>query len=193
MKKAILSLLFVAGVAFVASAQLSAVGAKGGVNFANQKFDADGFSVSPDSRTSIHLGGFAVFGISNNISIQPELLYSGKGSKVDFGGVSSTTKLSYIDIPVLGRYNINEMFSVHAGPQLSFLLAAEDEDGNDIKDFLTTTDIGFGFGGQVDLESGLVAGLRYVTGLSDINDDGGGTKIRNRAFQLYVGWRFMSN
>ncbi|HNP17258.1 MAG TPA: porin family protein [Fulvivirga sp.] len=186
MKKiTILSLLLV-GAFFTTQAQIT-IGAKAGINVANQKFDADGFSISPDARLSYLIGGFAVIDISDNIGFQPELLLSGKGAKSN----GFKAKLTYIDLPLLGRYSFTEMFSVHAGPQISILASAKDEDGDDIKDGYTSTDLGLAVGGQVDLPMGLVGGLRYVLGLSDVNDAGGGTKVKNRTFQIYAGWKFM--
>jgi len=53
------------------------------------------------------------------------LLLSPQGAKYsDFYG--GKLILSYITIPVLVRYNINDMFSVHAGPQFGFLLKADE-------------------------------------------------------------------
>jgi hypothetical protein len=186
MKKIAILSVFVIGTIFSVQAQIT-IGGKAGLNVANQNFDTGGFNGTPDSRVSIHLGGFAVIGITDKIAFQPELMYSGKGA--DFGG--NKAKLSYIDLPLLGRYSFTEMFSVHAGPQVGILIAAKDDNGNDIIDGYKGLDLGFAFGGQVDLPMGLVGGLRYVLGISDVNDLGGGTKVQNRVFQMYVGWKFL--
>ncbi|QSE96409.1 porin family protein [Fulvivirga lutea] len=187
MKKITILSLFIFGAIFSTNAQVT-VGAKAGLNFAN--VDTEG---STDARTSLHLGGFGVIMFSDNLGFQPELLYSAQGFERDFGAGTFEANINYLNLPLLVRYNINEMISLHAGPQLGFLLSAEDEDGNDFKDDVKGTDLTFAIGGQVDLPVGLVAGARYGLGLSDINDNDLGSETKNRVFQLYVGWKLFGN
>ncbi len=193
MKKITLLSLFVFGIMLSTQAQVG-LGIKGGLNFANQDYESDGLSVSPDGRTGLHFGAFLVLNLSDNIGLQPELLYSQKGIKFESGGFNIEENFNYIDLPILLRYNINEMISLHAGPQLSFLLSAEDQDGNDFDDEVSGTDLALSFGGQIDLPAGFVGGLRYNLGLSDIYDGPedpsfSSPEIRNRVFQIYVGWK----
>lgn len=192
MKKIFLSTMMLIGAYGFTQAQISG-GIKGGLNFANQEYSADGFSVSPDSRTSFHFGAFAVINFSDNLGLQPELLYSSKGSEFEFGGATETSKFNYLDVPILLRYSINEMISFHAGPQVSLLMSAEDDDGTDIKDSFTGTDLSLSFGGQVDLPMGLVGGLRYNLGLSNILEDDAGGEVKNKVFQIYVGYKLFGN
>lgn len=190
MKKILLSVFALCAFAAVSNAQISG-GLKAGLNFANQNYDADGLSISPDARTAFHFGAFANLSLSDNLGLQPELLYSAQGSEFD----GSESNVNYLTLPVLVRYNINDMFSAHVGPQLGFLLSAEDEDGNDFSDSVTGTDLGLAFGAQVDLPVGFVGGVRYILGLSDINDDdtASALEVRNRNFQIYVGYKLFGN
>lgn len=192
MKRIIFSTMMLIGAYGFTQAQISG-GIKGGLNFANQEYSSDGFSISPDARTAIHVGVFAVINFSDNLGLQPELLYSSKGSEFDFGGATATAKYNYLDVPILVRYSINEMISFHAGPQISLLMSAEDDDGNDLKDGVTGTDFGLSFGGQVDLPMGLVGGLRYNLGLSNIDDTNSGGEVKNKVFQIYVGYKLFGN
>lgn len=176
--------LLVGGVAF---AQVSG-GVKAGANFANLEFSSGGYSVSPDSRTSLHLGAWLAANISGNLAIQPELLYSSQGASFSS---DELYKLSYINIPVLLRYNFAEIANLHAGPQFGLLLSAEAEDDGDtqdIKDDLKGSDVGLAIGGGVDLPMGLGFGLRYVIGLSDISDFDSGD-IKSKVFQIYASFR----
>lgn len=164
----------------LASAQISG-GIKGGVNFANIDVDGD-----PDGKTGYHVGVFASFGAAG-IFIQPELLYSAKGAE-DFD-------LTYIEIPILLRKNFAKVLNIHLGPQFGILTKGEIDTGVgtvDVKDELKGSDLSAVFGAGVNLPGGLSAGGRYILGLSDI-DDGFGTEIKNRTFQLYVGYKLFGN
>lgn len=185
---AIFSIISIVGL----HAQGVGFGVKAGVNFANQNFEADGYSVSPDGKTGFHFGAFASLMFSDKLGLQPEILYSTKGSKLDLGAAGSyENKLSYLEIPVLLRFQPIEILSLHAGPQFGILSSAEADD-EDIKDSLKGSDLSLAVGGQVELPLGFVGGARYVLGLSDINDDStSDVETKNRTFQLFVGWKFM--
>lgn len=185
---AIFSIISIVGL----HAQGVGFGVKAGVNFANQDFEADGISVSPDGKTGFHFGAFASLMFSDKLGLQPEILYSTKGSEFDLGAAGSfETDLNYLEIPILLRFQPIEILSIHAGPQFGILASAE-QDGEDIKDSLKGSDLSLAVGSQVELPLGFVGGARYVLGLSDINDDSSSnTEVKNRTFQLFVGWKFM--
>jgi hypothetical protein len=168
-------------------AQLSG-GLKAGLNLANQVYSSNGISASPDSRASFHVGGYLNFAPSEKFSIQPELLFSGAGAKIN----SDQLKMSYITVPVMFKYNPTSIFNIQAGPQVGFLLSAKDDAGDDVKDQFKSLDLGAAFGLGVDLPMGLNFTARYVFGLSDISDassDFGDVKIKNTTIQLSVGYR----
>lgn len=177
MKKILFAVLLAVTAVAGANAQV-ALGIKGGLNFAN----VDVSDASPDSKTGYHFGAFAEIGMGG-IAVQPELLFSTKGAdKFD---------LSYLEIPILLKKNFAKVLNIHLGPQFGILTKAE-SDGTDVKDFLKSSDISGVIGAGVNLPMGLVGGARYVLGLSDIND-GLGSKIKNKTFQIYVGWKFAGN
>ncbi|MBL3657128.1 porin family protein [Fulvivirga sediminis] len=156
-------------------AQGIGLGIKGGANFAN----VDVGSVDTDNKTGYHFGAFLDLGLNDNISIQPEVLYSAQGAD-DFD-------LDYLTIPVLLKLKFLKVLNVHAGPQFGILTNAED-DGEDVKDRLKSADVSLALGAGVDLPLGLVGGVRYNLGVSDI-DDGYNVDIKNRVMQIYVGWK----
>jgi hypothetical protein len=190
MKKLIFTLSLIGLVATGAFAQVS-VGIKGGLNIANQKYSAEGFSISPDALIGFHIGGYVNIAPSEKFSIQPELLFSTAGSKFDFDGASTETKLSYITIPVMLKFNPAPIFNIHAGPQFGFLMSAKQDD-EDIKDGLKGLDLGIGAGIGVDLPMGLNFTARYVAGLSNIADtDDDGIEVKNNVIQISIGYRLM--
>ncbi|MGQ1891112.1 porin family protein [Thermophagus sp. OGC60D27] len=172
-------------------------GIKAGVNISNYGGD-DGDGM--DSRLVPLFGGFARFNLSDNMSFQPELLYSMKGAKgsgeVEGINVDVTEKLSYIDVPLMLKFYVSEGFNFQAGPQLSFLLSAEGEFKGggvsvteDYKEYMKSVDFGLNLGAGYEFDFGFGIDFRYNMGLTNIVDDGGG-EIKNRAFQIGVSYAF---
>ena len=190
MKKVILSLALLAGMTGAAQAQTGVrFGLKGGINYSTiTAKNTDGI----ESKLGLQAGAFANFGLSDLISIQPEVLYSQKGFQSE-GNSKNKAKFNYIDIPVLVKVNAGGLF-FEAGPQLGILASAKVTDGSidvDVKKNLNTVDFGYVAGLGYQLETGPMIGLRYNGGITDIAKDGNNdNKTRNSAFQLYVGYTF---
>jgi hypothetical protein len=86
------------------------------------------------------------------------------------------------------RFKPISLISLEAGPQFNFLTSAE-ADNQDIKDDLKNTEVCLGLGAGVHLPLGFNGGVRYILGFTDMNDsDFSNTSIKNRTFQIYVGW-----
>ena len=162
-------------------------GLKLGMNLANQTISAEGMTVSPSFRTSIHAGGYITAMISEKFGVQPEILYSGQGAKNgDF-----SFKANYISVPVMLGWNFTSIFSIHAGPQLGILMSAKEEFGGesvDVKDDYKSTDIGVAAGVGIDLPMGLNFGFRFAKGMSNIVDSDE-YKQKNYALQFSVGYK----
>ena len=164
-------------------------GLKGGINYSTLTADdTEGI----ESKIGLQAGALANFGLSDLISIQPEVLYSQKGAQVEDAS-DFKLKLNYIDVPVLVKVNAGGLF-FEAGPQLGILASAKATDGDtdeDVKEGYNTVDFGYAVGLGYQLETGPMIGLRYNGGISNIIKDGPDSdKIRNSAFQLYVGYVF---
>lgn len=171
-------------------AQGISVGVKGGLNLANQTFSGNGYTSSPSFRPTLHLGGYLTCMFSEHLGLQPELLYSGQGAKSG----NAAYKFNYIAIPVLVRYNVNDLLSFHAGPQVSVLASAKYDNGVtsvDYKDNVKTTDVGVAAGVAVDLPMKLNFTFRFIKGLSDINDTNSSVKTKNYTLQLSVGYKLL--
>jgi hypothetical protein len=193
--KKIISILIISMIcSTIGLAQGVSFGVKGGVNFASINFSGD-FSPDVKSKVGFHTGVFVSLMLSDKIGIQPEALYSIQGTKIDISTYDQQYNLAYINVPILLRYNLNDMISLHAGPQIGLLLSAEEEfDGSttDIKDSLKGTDMGIAVGGEVDLPAKLGFGVRYVIGLSNLEDDSSGdVTVKNGVFQVYVKFRLV--
>lgn len=173
-----------------ANAQEFGFGVKAGVNVANLGGDSFGVG-SLGSRTGLHIGGLVEIPLMENISLQPELLYSMKGSSWNWTGTGSNDlKLDYIDIPVLGKYNLPWVagLSAEAGPVFGVLMSAKSGDV-DVKDDFKSFDAAFAIGASYKLDMGVFFSLRYNKGLLDVWDDNN-IKNQNNVFQVSAGYMF---
>lgn len=185
MKKLILTGAFV--VIGLFSMQAQEAGFKAGVNFASLAGDdTEGL----DGRTSFHVGFTVDFEISDQFSLQPELIYSNQGATFDAGGSEDVTiRLGYINVPILASYAVIPGLSLQAGPQVGFNISSDvefDGETEDIED-LETVDLALALGAQYELDQGLFFQARYNLGLSDIEED---IDQKNGVFALSVGYKF---
>lgn len=175
-----------------ASTEGVSFGVKAGLNLSNLKESGGGMSITYSSLANVTVGGYALFHLKPSFGIQGELLYSGAGAKVSGSGKAV---LSYLYIPVLAKYTFaNSGFGIFAGPQLGFLLSAKSKpDGGgstDVKDSFKSTDFSGILGADYTFGAGFNIGARYQLGLSDINNSGSGTTVKNTAFNITVGYTF---
>ena len=158
-------------------------GAKAGINVANiTGKDVDGYR----SKAGLHFGGFANLSLTSQLSVQGELMYSAQGARWDDDNEKTT--LNYFQIPLLARYSIAKGFYAEAGPQIGFLLKAEDDnegDVSDIKEYLEKTDISIALGAGYNINSNIGVYARYNAGLKKFYDE-----EKNSVFQVGVSYTF---
>lgn len=165
-----------------ANAQGVKFGVKAAINVSNLTGDVEDVS----SLTGFQVGGFAEIKLSEKFAIQPELLYSAQGAKSD----GDKFELSYINVPVLAKYYVAKSFSLEAGPQIGFLTTAKIE-GEDVKDFVSSTDFSFNLGAGYDFTENFSAGLRYNFGFTNVYDtDLTDDSIKNGVFSVSLGYKF---
>ena len=183
MKKAFLIVVAVLIAPMLIHAQFGVgLGIKAGANWADMDFE----DVDTKTVTDFHVGAYVNLNFSEKFGITPEVLYTANGTtwedtKVDF---------DYIAIPVMFRFKPISLLSIEAGPQFSFLTKAEVEGVGDVKDQMKNNDFGLAFGAGLHLPMGFNAGARYVLGFTNVSDVSE-ESIKNRTFQLYVGWTIL--
>lgn len=167
------------------------LGIKGGLNVSNLMGDVE----DQGMRTSVHLGLLAEIIVSDNFSVQPELLYSGQGSTYT-GSVPgfNRTKLDYVTLPVLAKFKLVNQLSFEAGPQLGILVSAKSKtnNSNDKIDGIKTLDFGLGAGLEYELKNGVIFQGRYNLGLTNIGGDivPDNKRASNSVIQVSVGYLF---
>jgi hypothetical protein len=149
-------------------AQTFQLGIKGGVNVSN--FTGGNFeNIDKKSLVGFHAGGFVSFFLGDNFAIQPEVLFSSQGAKLESAGQKQNLKVSYINVPVMLKYRFNGGFYLEAGPQIGFKVN-EKTDDMQIDDFAKSTDLSVAGGLGFHSSSGLGIGARYTAGLSKVGD-----------------------
>lgn len=176
-----------------ASAQIS-YGVKGGVNYTDVSFDG-AEDVPSSGRAGWLAGVFATVPIGR-FAIQPEVLYTIKGTTVDINDFESDYIVDYLEIPVLARVQLGRLYAA-AGPSFAFRVRARSRiafggstEEIDLEDEVKSFDLGVV--GAVGWEFGRwVVDGRYTHGLSDSDvDTSDAVKARNRVMSLSAGFKF---
>ena len=160
------------------------VGAKGGINLANIGGDTDNsMKIAP------HFGMYTEVFFDYFLMMQAEILFSFQGHAAadDF---SSSLNLSYINIPVMARYNLGYNLNVHTGIQFGFLLSAKSvfqSEKFDVKDQFKGMELGLPIGVGYDfMDRKFNVTARYVIGLNNIAESTTQTR-HNNVLQLSLG------
>lgn len=195
MKRILFVAAFISAGMFV-NAQSTKFGVKAGANM-YQFGGSDGSDLeSQKMKIGFNLGGFANIALSEQFSVQPELLFSNQGTMQKEGDAKVTWNLNYINIPVMAQYNNASGFYAETGPEIGFLMSAKakydidgDSESEDIKDSFKGFNFSWGIGAGYKLSSGFGVGARYVLGLSNIIDEGD-AKVTNNGFHVGVFYTF---
>lgn len=197
----------------------SRFGIKAGVNLSNFYQEELG---EQNLRAGFHAGIFTELALGESFSLQPELLLTTKGNRISYGEGDNLfndlvdeennaligdaeTNLTYIELPILAKFTINEVINLHIGPYFSYLLnASSDVDGtlgdqlDELdRDGFNAWDYGLAAGIGVDLNL-VTIGFRYDLGLAGVNDDATSAANdftwdelindrKNQALMFYVG------
>jgi len=185
-----------------ASAQALTFGVKGGVTSATLEIEATDLIISPSKRVGAEAGVFVTRKLFGAFEGQIEGLASQKGTIIKddprYAG-DLKVRITYLDVPALlgYRFALSPKTAVHAlaGGVFSIRLHDKQLEGSDVleegvKQAFTSGDVGLSLGGAVSFRQMLVD-VRYVWGLSNINDDVDRDELtaRNRTWSVSVGWR----
>ncbi|TGE21255.1 PorT family protein [Hymenobacter aquaticus] len=169
-------------------------------------------AVTKEMKPGFHAGVYATIPLGPGFAIEPGVSYSEKGAKLvgtlpweqfDFLNtkVTATSRMSYIDVPVLLKGYLTPGFYLFGGPQASFLVSnkVRVEAGAlgfnalstdfDVKNQFRSVDFGVvgGLGYQFDNGLGLSAG--YDFGLSSL-DKNNNFDAQNRVIKASVNYSF---
>ncbi|MEO9804203.1 MAG: porin family protein [Reichenbachiella sp.] len=181
-------------------------GVMAGINFNSPKINALNTGGNQLNDVGINSFGFHV-GLYSTIdlelfAIQPEVYYSQQGGKYKVNNTQEhEVKMSFIQIPLLGRYNFLEYFHVLAGPQFGIPIQSEiafaGGSPTDIKDQTKSLDVAAVIGiGLTVPDLGVNGSLRWSKGFSEMidaeNASGAGTvtSLKNSMIQISASYAF---
>lgn len=196
MKRLIL-ILTASVVVFSVQAQEFRLGLGGGFNstwLANSNVSDQGDELDFAVTFGGSIGIEGVYGFNEKTGISMALLYSGHNQKyegeVGNTTVESTVKMRYLDIPILFRLTSSGGTYFEVGPQVGFLMSA-DEEGDlgpdrDVKDSFEGTNIAgvLGFGVDIDVSDNVIitTGLRLGYGFTDATSEYSTESDLNKAY-----------
>lgn len=145
-----------------------------------------------DPRIGLAAGVEAEYQATDIFSVSAGLIYSMQGNKAKAEGVTQTTKLDYINIPILANVYVAKGLAVKLGVQPAFnvsdkvklsgggaSLEAEDV-GAESFDFSIPVGLSYEF-------NNVVLDARYNYGVTNVADGG---DSKNSVFQFTLGYKF---
>lgn len=206
MKKIIFSLTICLLIAAVSYAQNDiSYGIKGGLNYSNLVYefeDSNNDFLDFYAKVGFYAGGFINISLSDKFSLQPELLYSSQGAKldIDYSQVlifdqndptfleneeDVNVKQSKLLLPILLQYKIGSDFSLFLGPQITYTLNFETEVDNsgdelEVSRFQDDDKIGIDVSARLGykVSENMMIELGYFRGLTNQNS------VKSSVFQL---------
>lgn len=180
-------------------------GLKAGANLATINNGQETINFSPSMKTDFQIGAVANLHFGKHckngstegspvgtgwFALQPELLYSRQGFKVN----SETVNFDYISLPIMAKLYVAKGYNFEVGPYFSYMLSASPTstviDGARIaiSDLKGGKDAGIAVGiGYESKSGGLTVGARYNYGMSDLTNN---LKWKNNVIAISVGWLF---
>lgn len=194
MKKNILFVLLL--VSSASFAQHFELGVKAGANISNFYGSDNASQLKANSYVGFHGGGFVSLFMGKIFAIQPEVLLSTQGAKVDdISGNKKDYQLTYINIPVMLKLRSPGGFYVEAGPQIGFNVDSKVEGTGE--DFAKSTDLSIAGGLGYHSPVGLGLGARYTAGLSKLGDfdvsNPGNPNWKNGVIQVSLFYTLFNN
>lgn len=145
-----------------------------------------------DPRIGLAAGVEAEYQATDIFSVSAGLIYSMQGNKAKEEGVTLTTKLDYINIPILANVYVTKGLAVKLGVQPAFNVSDKQKLSGG-KASVEAEDVGaesFDFSIPVGLSyeySNVVFDARYNFGVTNIADGG---DSKNSVFQITLGYKF---
>ena len=181
-------------------------GPKVGMNLSTMTLKSSGLSFDPKMLVGFHAGLVSEIGLTDNLKLQPGILYSSKGSKYEITlfeeSFDFTMAPAFIEVPVNLMYSFgpgDTKFNVFAGPYFAYGIGGksksdgESEDisfGTSEDDDMKPLDIGVNFGVGVNIKGFLIS-AQYGLGLTNLStEDTGDTEIKNQVIGISVGYLF---
>lgn len=177
--KKLICVLTIVFIVSISNAQTVKFGLKAGANFSQ----LDGKDIDASTYTSFHFGAVLEIKLLENLSLQPEFLYSSQGTTINQAGFKDIN-YNYATVPVLAKFYLtSKKLSLEVGPQFSFLLNENVANQFEGKTFDFAAAGGLGY----NISDNFFVQARYVLGLTEATKD---ADVTNRVIQASVGYMF---
>ncbi len=171
-------------------------GIKGGANLTWQASPGNDANVTIRDIIGVNVGGFCNYFFQRQMAFQGELMVSGRGSHWKDFYDNMKDIVTYLDVPLLFRYQPLKYLNVHAGPVISYRINATQKDmtadvKSEIKDYYESFELSMAAGAEINLPSHINFTVRYIHGFTPAT-----TAVEyvdpwyNRMIQVSVGYRF---
>ena len=151
-------------------------GVKGGMSISNVDFE-DAPIITNEHRNGFVFGVFIEYGLTESLSLVPELQFSGEGANKE------GFRNDYLNLPVILKYTLLDRFGIGLGPQVG-LKVNKKEDG--FKNFVFS---GVGYL-EFEITDEFAIDARYNYGLSNIFDDEDGfPEANNGVIQFGINYK----
>lgn len=170
-------------------------GVKAGLNISNQSTPNDDSGYEINNIVRYNAGGYCYYLFNKYVAVQPELLVSGKGVHWKDFYDDMKDLLTYLDIPLIIKYQPVKYVNIQAGPQVGLRLRAMQKnmktgEKTNINDYYNFFDYGLAVGVEGNLPNHINLTVRYVFGLSSATTDVEYIDPwKNNFLQLSVGYR----
>jgi hypothetical protein len=208
MKKAIIITLFIVVSGLYANAQKLTYGFKISGGFAYQQIENKEI-LSTSSITTFNIRGLAQMPLSNRFWLEAGLGIAGKGSRVYNDALTTTTHLTYIEMPVnvVRKFTFTDLgiFYLGAGGYVAYGIGGTldyetpgTNTADKIKfgksDDVTRFDTGLNFTSGFEFRNRVTFNMAFALGLNNIasttQQDTGTSVVRNREFSIGLGYLF---
>lgn len=187
--------LLFAGFAQAQTGTSPTFGIKGGLNIVKFAGDPDPKS---EFNTGFSAGFFTNIPVSSGFSFEPSVEFSQKGAEYTFGNTEYKTKISYVDLPLMAKYNVSPTFGIYAGPQVSFFVDQESKivTGSSSSTFEGNNDsyrkslAGGKLGASYNFGS-VMLNASYATDLQNLYKENSGNRdLKNQVINLGLAYSF---
>lgn len=207
MKKFVALLCALCAVGTLSAQEKHIFGVRAGLNVSNLTYRIEGVSTSPSSRVSFQAGGSYQYNFlaSMPFYLETGLYLSLKGAKESERNSTATTRMTYLQIPVMVNYHWNVSEKVTVVPSAGFYYAlgiggkvkhTERDSNETVKEDIFGTygiydrsDFGMRFTASVEFLDHYHAGLGYDVGFLNISKYDP-LKVRTGCFFILVGYNF---
>lgn len=169
------------------------IGVKAGINISNWVGDdIDDVSDSKSSVLGPHFGIFYNLKLGKRFSVLSDVVYSWQGVQFESSGSEVKVTTTYLNLSPLFRWNANSGFYIATGPQLGFLMDAQEKTNDekvDVEAQMESGDFSWVLAAGYELKSGFGIYGRANFGQTSIDeDDAAPSDVKNMVYQVGISY-----